>query len=67
MPYADPRDVPTRPVRICVAVGLFGLGCALWWLGARDAPPLGVPARFAWVPFVTAAWLNLRWRSALRR
>lgn len=56
-----PHDVPRRRVRVWATLALAALGCALWWLGAHDAPPLGAPARFAWVAFTAAAWLNLRW------
>ncbi|WP_258725798.1 hypothetical protein [Cellulomonas sp. NS3] len=62
-----PRYVPNRSALISAAVGLFVLGCAMWWFGARDAPPLGPSASFSWVAFAAAGWLTLRWHSAPRR
>ena len=64
-PHPRALFFPLYRTVLWVATWLVGIG--LWVVGAKDAPPLGWPAKTAWVPFVVLAFFNTKWHRQAER
>lgn len=62
-----PRALFFPLYRTVLWVATWVVGIGLWVVGANGAPPLGWPAKIAWVPFVVLAFFNTKWHRQAER